>query len=138
VKQLLILLLLSLPSAVLAQTVLGVNISTPLVFSGSGGVILGGGDPRLESVPMLEGEIGLGGGKLLFGLDGSGRQVGFGMKASMLWTWLEPVNVDADQAFLGVEFQGNVGKLLGSLGGYYNISGDGDSFIGSLSLGFRF
>lgn len=136
--RLLLLLLLLVPFTGYSKVVVGANFSSPLVFSGSAGWIVGEGDPAETSVPMLEAEIGYGGGRLLAGMDCSGQALGFGVKAALLYTWFEPIDVEEDQLYLGAELQGSVGMLLGSLGGYFNIDGDDDSFITTLLLGIRF
>ncbi len=133
-----ILLLLFIPSLSQAgEFINGFNLSSPLLLSGTLGYRFSH-DENPGMGPMIEGEAGIGGGKLLLGFDGMDEGFGFGVKASYLFTWFEPVNIDPDNQYLGVELQaGNTG-FIASLGGYTKISGDDESFIATLSLGIRF
>lgn len=133
-----LLLLLWFPGFGFSEMVTGLNLSTPLLLTGSVGFTLGGGDPTKEPMPMIEFEGGYGGGRILVGLDGTGRSLGWGVKAALLKTWFEPIDLDENQMYLGAEFQANAGKLIGSLGAYTNIDGDDDSFITTLLIGLRF
>lgn len=132
-------LLAALPGLIHAgDFIVGLSLSTPLLFSGTAGYRFDPAGPG-EKALMLEAEAGLGGGKFLLGMDGMNEGFGTALKLSLLKTWLEPVNVEEDQTYLGVELQaGNTG-FYASLGGYGHISGDGgDSWIATLSLGIRF
>jgi len=133
-----ILLFLILPTFSQAgDFITGLNLSTPLVLSGTIGYRFQP-EPTLKMAPMIEAEAGIGGTKILLGLDGMNEGLGFGIKASLLHTWFEPINVKADQQYMGVELQvGNTG-FIASLGGYARISGSDDSWITTLSLGIRF
>ena len=134
----LVILLLSLsPYCLRADMVKGLNLSVPLMVSGSLGIPLGGGDPAQQTIPMIEIEAGVGGGRLLLGLDGTRKGVGFGVKAALMRTWFEPIDIDEDQLYLGAEFQASVQRLVGSVGTYYNIDGNDDDFIVTLGLGIR-
>ena len=115
----------------------GLNLSVPLMGSGSLGIPLGGGDPAQEVIPMLEIEAGVGGGRLLLGLDGTRKGMGFGVKAALMRTWFEPIDIDEDQLYLGAEFQASVQRLVGSVGTYYNIDGNDDDFIVTFGIGLR-
>ena len=78
------------------DVVKGLNLSSPLLFSGTFGYRMGTvEDPSLR--PMIEIEAGVGGGKILLGFDGMGDGFGVGVKAAYLTTWFEPINLDADQ-----------------------------------------
>ncbi|MDF3129397.1 hypothetical protein P0Y35_09340 [Kiritimatiellaeota bacterium B1221] len=115
----------------------GLNLSSPLLFSGTVGYRFSN-EEKPGMGPMMEAEAGIGGAKLLLGFDGMDEGFGFGVKASYLTTWFEPVNVDADQQYLGMEFQaGNTG-FIASFGAYAQLDGDDDSFITTLSIGIRF
>lgn len=115
----------------------GLNLSSPLLLSGSVGYRFSSENSPGMS-PMVEAEAGIGGTKILLGVDGMDEGFGFGVKASLLNTWFEPINVDADQQYLGVELQmGNTG-FIASLGGYARIEGDDDSWITTFSFGIRF
>jgi hypothetical protein len=120
-----------------ADLVTGIHVSSPLLLSGSVGIPLSGADPAGGMVPMIEAEAGVGGGRLLVGLDGTGRGAGVGVKAALMRTWLEPLDVEEDQLYLGAEFQASVSRLLGSVGTYVNIDGDDDTFLVTFSLGVR-
>ncbi|WFB36130.1 hypothetical protein P3T73_18410 [Kiritimatiellota bacterium B12222] len=115
----------------------GLNISTPLLLSGTLGYRFGS-DENPDLSPTVETEIGVGGGKIMIGFDGMGQGFGFGLKGSFLTTWLEPVGLDSDQQYLGVELQMGNPSFIGSLGGYGKIEGDDDSWISTLSIGIRF
>jgi hypothetical protein len=134
-----LLLLLILPCFGFAgDFIFGLNLSTPILMGGTFGYRLDAAGPK-EKALMIEAEAGLGGGKLLVGMDGMNEGFGTALKVSLLKTWFEPINVDEDQTYLGAEFQmGNTG-FYASPGGYGHISGDGgDSWITTLSLGIRF
>lgn len=133
-----ILLLLFVPCFCQAgDFIKGLNLSSPLLFSGTLGYRFDNeGNPGMG--PMIEAEAGIGGGKILIGFDGMDDGFGFGVKASYLTTWFEPINIDSDQQYLGMEFQaGNTG-FIASFGAYAKIEGDDDSFITTLSIGIRF
>lgn len=68
----------------------------------------------------------------------AGNGFGTAIKASYLRTWFEPISVDEDQGYLGVELQGGYDDLLASIGGYRRIQGDDDGWLATFGLGFRF
>jgi hypothetical protein len=129
---------LALIAAASAETFTGLTLSQPLLLSGNAGVRFG--DPMGAGMkPVLEGEAGVGGGRLMLGLESFGQGFGGGIKASMLRTWLEPIGgLDTDQTYLGVELQGGYSQLILGLGGYRLIDGDDSDWTGTVSLGFRF
>jgi hypothetical protein len=118
-----------------AEWINAIHISSPLMLSGSAGLRFGD-DPVLKN--SLEVEAGVGGGKILLGLDSIGSGVGYGLKAVLMRTWLEPIGVDDDQLYLGAEAQLGLGSFYGSLGGYRRIEGDDDSWLASIGIGMRF
>lgn len=111
--------------------------STPMIASGSAGLRLGQ-DPT-EMRPTIQAEAGVGGGRLMLGLDNTGEgRFGLGLKASVLRTWLEPINVDEDQTFLGLEGEVSLWKLVVSVGGYRRVSDGDDDWLLTVGLGFVF
>jgi len=136
-KKILVLLLLLPCISHAGDFIIGLNLSTPLLVSGTAGYRFG----DLETTPkalMIEVEAGVGGTKLMLGLDGMDQGFGTAIKASLLSTWFEPINVESDNQYLGVELQAGNSGFIASLGGYGQISGGDDSFIATLSLGIRF
>ncbi len=113
------------------------RVSSPLIASASAGLRLGQ-DPT-EMRPTLQAEVGVGGGRLMLGLDNTGEgRFGLGLKASALRTWLEPINVDEDQTFLGLEGEVSLWKLVVSVGGYMRASDGDDDWLLTVGLGFVF
>tara|TARA_R100000027_G_scaffold67699_1_gene67932 strand:- start:12089 stop:12532 length:444 start_codon:yes stop_codon:yes gene_type:complete len=122
-----------------AETFFAINVSSPLLVSGSAGVYLGN-EIELANMPLrpvLEGEAGIGGGKLLIGFDSIGEGLGVGLKGSLLRTWFEPIGADKNTTYMGMELQGGISSIVLSLGGYRRIDGDGDGWLGTISLGIR-
>ncbi|MEM0965745.1 MAG: hypothetical protein AAGJ81_06330 [Verrucomicrobiota bacterium] len=133
-------LLVLLPFSARSEGYLGINISSPLVVSGTAGLYLDSG-VEVGSQALrtgIEGELGIGGGKILIGMDTIGQGLGYGIKGSLLRTWFEPIGADEDNTYLGLEVQGSIQSLILSLGGYRRVDGDGDGWLGTVSLGFRF
>ncbi len=122
-----------------AEFFTGLHVSTPLALSGSAGVKLGAAAQGVAS-PVIEVEAGVGGTKILVGLDsmGAGQGLGFGVKASLLRTWFEPIGLEDDLTYLGVELAVGVHSFIGTLGGYRLIEGDDDDWLASVGLGLRF
>jgi len=132
--------LAALPQKSQGEAYFSLNLSSPLLLSGSAGLYVGG-DTELGGKPLratFEGEVGIGGGKILAGFDTIGSGFGYGLKGSLLRTWFEPVGADRNNTYLGMELQGSLAPFIVSLGGYRRIEGDGDGWLGTLSLGFRF
>lgn len=127
------------PAAAKAEGFFGLKASAPLLVSGSGGFYVGGPvDPGVSELrPVLEAELGLGGGKILAGMDTIGTGFGYGIKGSLMRTWFEPVGVDEDNTYLGIELEGSYDRMILALGGYRRIEGDGDGWVASVSIGFR-
>ncbi len=129
--------LLLAPRLFAADGFVGLRLSSPLIASGTAGVKFGEADGGMR--PVIQAEAGVGGGKLAVGLDGTGQgSFGLGIKAAMLRTWFEPIDVDEDQTFLGVELEASIQRLLLSLGGYRRISDGDDDWIASTGIGFLF
>jgi hypothetical protein len=127
------------PLSARSEAYYGVNISSPLILSGNLGVYLGN-EVEMGSLalrPTVEGELGIGGGKLLIGFDSIGDGLGLGLKGGVLRTWFEPVGADKDNTYFGVEIQGSLQSVVLSLGGYRRVEGDGDGWLGTISLGLR-
>ncbi len=125
------------PAAKAADGFLVLRASTPLIVSGAVGLRLGAhaGDLR----PTAQAEAGIGGGKLAFGWDNTGEgRTGYGLKVAFLQTWFEPVDVDEDQSFVGLEIEFSVRKLIANLGGYRRVSSGDDDWLASAGLGFVF
>lgn len=130
-------LLLAAPSIQAADTYTVVRVSTPLIFSGAATVRLGEFSPQLR--PSLQAEIGVGGGRLAVGYDNIGlKRISYGLKATLLHTWLEPLDVDRDQSFLGLEAELSVRRLLVNVGGFRRVSAGDDDWLVSAGLGFIF
>lgn len=129
----------SFPWAVNGEGFFGLKASSPLLVSGSGGFYLGGAvDPGVTELrPAVEAEIGLGGGRILAGMDTIGTGFGYGIKAAILRTWFEPIGADEDNTYLGVELEGAYDRMILSVGGYRRIEGDDDGWIAAVSIGFR-
>ncbi|HMO04178.1 MAG TPA: hypothetical protein PKC67_01865 [Kiritimatiellia bacterium] len=134
---LLLLALLTAPAVFAADGFFGLRLSSPLIASGTAGVKFGDDDGGLR--PTIQAEAGVGGGKLAVGLDGTGHgKVGFGVKAAMLRTWIEPIDVDDNQTFLGVELEASIKRLLLSTGGYRRVGDGDDDWLGTAGVGFLF
>jgi len=128
------------PAASQAEGFFGVKASAPLLVSASGGFYLGGPvDPGVSELrPVLEGELGLGGGKILAGMDTISTGFGYGIKGSIMRTWFESIGVDKDNTYLGIELEGSYDLTILALGIYRRVEGDGDGWAVSASVGFRF
>jgi hypothetical protein len=114
-----------------------VRVSSPLMVSAAAGFKTGQADGSLR--PTFMAEAGIGGGKLSVGMDNIGEGAfGYGVKAAFLRTWIEPLDVDADVSYLGVDGEFSVKRLIFSLGGYRRISSGDDDWIVNAGLGFRF
>jgi hypothetical protein len=138
-KYFLLLAIFMAPLCGRSEAFFAVNVSTPLVVSGSAGFYLSDA-VELGSIPLrpvLEGEAGIGGGKVLIGFDSIGEGLGFGLKGSLLRTWFEPVGADKDNTYFGLELQGSISSVVLSLGGYTRVEGDGDDWLGTISIGIR-
>lgn len=126
-------------TAARGETFVGVNLSSPLILSGNAGLYLSD-KVEVGSIPLrpvLEGEVGIGGGKVMIGMDSIGDGLGFGIKASVLRTWFEPIGADRNVTYMGVELQGSLSSFVLSLGGYRRVEGDGDGWLGAVSIGLR-
>jgi hypothetical protein len=127
---------LGLSCARAAESSLVLRVSTPLVFSAAAGLKFGEGE---GFHPVIQGEAGAGGGKIAVGLDSSGDgRFGLALKAAFLRTWIEPVEVDEDQSFLGLEGELSIQRMVLNLGGYRRVSDGDDDWLMSAGLGFRF
>lgn len=114
-----------------------VRASTPLIVSGAVGLRLGQSYGLLR--PTAQAEAGMGGGKLAFGWDHTGEdRTGYALKVAFLQTWIEPIDVDEDQSFIGLEAELSVHKLLLNLGGYRRVGSGNDGWLASAGLGFIF
>ncbi len=123
------------PAARAVDDFLVLRVSTPFIFSASAGLRFGGE----TYAPTLQGEVGVGGGKIAVGLDGTGHnKVGLGLKAAFLRTWIEPVDVEKDQSFLGVEGELSIYRLVANLGGYRRVGDGEDDWLLAAGLGFYF
>ena len=113
------------------------RVSTPLIASAAAGLRFGGDKESLR--PTIQAEAGFGGGKVAVGLDNTGEKAtGFGLKAAYLHTWLEPVEVDDDQDFIGLEGEMSIRRFIINLGGYARVAEGDDDFLLAAGLGFVF
>ena len=118
-----------------AESFVVLRASTPLVASGSVGIRFG--DPKDGLQTALQAEGGVGGGKLAMGFDGTGQGgFGYGIKVAYLRTWFEPINVDEDQDFIGLEGEISIKRLILNLGGYGRVGDGEDDWLVSAGLGF--
>ena len=111
------------------------RVSTPFIASAGCGLRFGEGDGFR---PVIEAEAGVGGGRVAVGMDSIGNAVGFGIKGAFLQTWLEPLDVDENQSFLGLEGEMAIEQLIFSVGGYRRVSDGEDDWLMSAGIGFRF
>jgi hypothetical protein len=130
-----LLLLFVLTPHLHAETYRRLHLSTPLLLSGSVGLAFGGNETHQNSI---EAEIGIGGGKVLLGRDSFQSGWGFGLKASLLRTWIAPISVDKDQLYFGAELQAGKNSLLGHVGAHRRIEGDDEPWLLSVGVGMRF
>lgn len=120
-----------------ANTFFTLRASKPLIASAGGGLRLGSEDGSLR--PTVQGEAGIGGGRISLGLDNTGEGAyGYGVKTSILRTWIESLDVNEDQTFLGVDVELSLKQLVFSLGGYRRISSGNDNWMVSAGIGFIF
>jgi hypothetical protein len=125
------------PFSYAADSFLVGRLSTPLLASASWGVRFGDKTGNLR--PSMQAEAGIGGGKLALGFDSTGDAgFGFGLKASFLRTWMEPIDVDEDQDFLGVEGEFSIKRLILNVGGYRRVGNGADDWLTSAGVGFIF
>lgn len=113
------------------------RVSTPLILSGATGYRFG----RDHSVarPVVELEAGVGGGKVAVGLDRiGGHDLGYAVRGVLLRTWIEPIGVDENQSFLGVEGEISIKRLLFHAGGYRRISSGDDNWLAGAGVGVLF
>ncbi|HAX62050.1 MAG TPA: hypothetical protein DCX95_05810 [Elusimicrobia bacterium] len=61
-------------------------------------------------------------------------------KISLMRTWNNPVGLEEDQTYSGLELEGNFYSISFNIGLYYHISGDDDdhNIIPTLGVGFVF
>lgn len=96
------------------------------------------GSPEEEGFrPVLEADVGIGGGRLALGMDSLGDGFGAGIKAAYIQTWFEPVDADPNQSYLGLELEAGLDRLFGRLGFLRRVEGDGDGWLTTFGLGFR-
>lgn len=113
------------------------RVSTPLVVSGAAAYRFGPADGLYH--PSLLAEAGVGGGKVAVGLDNHGAgSFGFALRGALLRTWIEPISVDEDQDFLGLEGEMSFKRLVFNIGGYRRVSSGPDDWLGVGGLGVRF
>lgn len=113
------------------------RVSTPLIASAAAGLKLGAPDGDMR--PSMQAEAGIGGGRIALGLDNTGEaNFGYAFKAAILRTWIEPLSVDEDQTFLGVELELSIKKFVISAGGYHRVGEGDDDWLGSAGLGLIF
>lgn len=137
IKRIGLLALLVMPTLGTAEHFTVLRVSTPLIASGGVGMRLGRDVEGMQ--PSIQAEAGIGGGRVAVGLDSTGRsKVGLGLKAAIMRTWIEPIGVDENQNFLGLEAELSLRQLLFSAGGYRRIGDGDDDWAGSLGLGFIF
>ncbi len=86
---------------------------------------------------ILQAEAGEGGGKLQFGY-GAWYMAGGTIKASVLQTWGDPMEVGPEQTYLGAELQLNLFMINGAVGLYTRVHGDDDETLVTWSAGIGF
>ena len=122
-------------SASAMEPVLRLQVGVPLVMTGSAGLKAEG--DGLQPAASLE--AGIGGWKASVGADSLGEGLGWGIKASLLHTWLKPINMEEDLTYIGLDLEVGYEMIFASVGGYVQAGGeDDDNFITTLSLGVRF
>jgi len=127
----------SIPQAADAEIQLTGQVSTPLVVSG--GLALRTGASESGYHTSLEAEAGLGGGRIGLAVDSLGKGFGIGLRTSVLRTWIEPIDVDEDLTYLGIDLLAGYERLVGHVGGYRKVDGDSDDdWLFSAGLGWRF
>ena len=129
------LFLFALPAVQAADGFIAMRVSTPLLASASLGVSLGEADGTYQ--PTFEAEAGVGGGRILFGLDSFNEGFGMGLKAAYLNTWGEPLDLETNLSYLGAVFQIGYGQFFAEVGGFGRVEGDDDDWLGTVGLGFR-
>ncbi len=123
--------------AAFSEPILQLRVSTPLLLSGAAGLRMGPPDGQFH--PALEVEAGIGGGRAAVGLDNHGSgSFGYGLKGALLRTWIEPLGVDEDQTFLGLEGELSIKQLLFHVGGYRRVSDGDDDWLASAGIAIRF
>ncbi len=130
-------LIISSSSAWATDFFAGMRVSSPLVLSGSVGIRGGSyGDGLYQ--PSVELEAGIGGGRILAGLDNLGDGFGAGVKAVYMRTWGEPIDVDEDQQYIGALLLLGYDRFTAELGGYRLVEGDeDDEWLSTFGIGFR-
>ena len=117
------------------EPILRLQVGVPLMISGSAGLKAEGDGLQ----PVVSVEAGIGGWKMSVGADSLGEGFGWGLKASMLHTWLKPIDMDEDLTYIGLDLEVGYEMLFGSIGGYAQVGGeDSENFMTTLSLGVRF
>lgn len=120
-----------------AEPFVVLRVSTPLVASAAAGLRFGHGQDALH--PVIQAEVGIGGGKIALGLDSTGiGDFGYGLKAAIIRTWIEPLEVDDNQTFLGLEGEISIYQLIFNIGGYRRVGDGDDDWLLSAGLGFFF
>ena len=131
-----VILMGTLPSPA-ADPFLVLRVSTPLVASAAAGLRFGSHQDVLK--PTIQAEAGIGGGKIAIGLDSTGiDDFGYAIKAALIRTWIEPLDVDEDQSFLGLEGEVSLHRLILNIGGYRRVGEGKDDWLLSAGLGFFF
>lgn len=114
----------------------GLRLGTPLGISASAGLRLGDAGSKAFH-PSVEVEAGTGGGRIMLGLDNLGDGFGAGLKAGLLRSWFEPIDLDEDQTYLGLVGQIGYDRLFMELSGYRRIEGDDSDWLSTIGFGFR-
>jgi len=128
--------LLAGPTVYAVESFVVLRVSTPLIASASAGLRFGATD---RFSPTIQAEAGIGGGKIAVGLDNTGRgRFGYALKAACLRTWIEPLEVEDDQTFLGLEGEISIARLVLNLGGYRRVGEGDDDWLLSAGIGFLF
>lgn len=129
------LLLLAGAPARAMDGIAALRFSTPFAVSTAGGVRFGPPDGLTR--PTVMAEAGVGGGRLTAGMENTGDlKFGYGLKAAYLRTWLNPLDVDKDQDFIGLEGELSFMRFVVNLGGYRRVGEGDDGWLISAGLGF--
>lgn len=82
---------------------------------------------------------GEGGGKIQIGV-GEWWLAGESLKVSAMQTWGDPIGVEPDQTYLGIEYQKSILLMNGYIGAYAHVAGDDNErealFTWGLGWGF--
>lgn len=127
------------PQTARADGYSALTVSTPLVLSASLGYRFVDASEPKKLAPSVEGEVGVGGGRILIGLDTlDGEGGGWGFRGGLMHTWLSPIDVETDNTYLGAQVDGAIGRVGLQLGLYQRVQGEDDPTVVLFGLSLRF